>query len=184
MQAAGIPMQTGRTLARLAPFGIFAARDGDVALCAPTDVFARALFTAMGAAELAHDPRFATRSQRVAHASQVHADVERWVAGLTCAEVVERLSAAGVPAAQVRGPGQAVVDPRVVSREETVPLSHPLHGEVAALRGSGVPIRFSESRAGHDGAVPFLGQHNREVYAELCDYDEQALSELERDGVI
>ena len=50
MERAGIEMRTGNVVPRLAPFGIFATTDGYVALCAPTDAFARGVFEALGAA--------------------------------------------------------------------------------------------------------------------------------------
>ena len=51
----------------------------------------------------------------------------------------------GVPAAEVRDPKDAVRDPRVVSRGETVPLAHPKYGEVEDVYGMGMPIKFSAS---------------------------------------
>ena len=52
MERAGIEMRTGNVVPRLAPFGIFATTDGFVALCAPTDAFARGVFAALGSPEL------------------------------------------------------------------------------------------------------------------------------------
>ena len=52
MERAGIQMRTGNVVPRLAPFGIFATHDGYVALCAPTDAFARGVFDAIGRPEL------------------------------------------------------------------------------------------------------------------------------------
>jgi len=184
MRRVGMPVRTGRTMSRLAPFGVFAARDGEVAICAPTDVFAMALFRAMQDPELAADPRYATRGERVQHADAVHARVARFVRERGAAEVVELLTAAGVPAAKVREPAEAVVDPRVVFRGETAPLSHPTRGPVEGVQGSGVPIRFSESRAGYDRPAPFLGEHNHHVYGELCGYTEDELNAMVRDGVV
>ena len=58
MERAGIEMRTGNIVPRLAPFGIFATLDGYVALCAPSDAFARGVFEALGRPELADDERF------------------------------------------------------------------------------------------------------------------------------
>jgi crotonobetainyl-CoA:carnitine CoA-transferase CaiB-like acyl-CoA transferase len=184
MRRVGMKVRTGRTMSRLAPFGVFAARDGEVAICAPTDTFALALFGAMGDPELTGEARFATRQERVAHADEVHARVAAWVRERSGAEVVELLTAAGVPAAEVRDPAEAVTDPRVMFRGETAPLSHPTRGPVEGVQGSGVPIRFSESRAGYDRPAPFLGEHNHHVYGELCGYTEDELKAMARDGVV
>ena len=47
-----------------------------------------------------------------------------------------------VPAAEVRSPRDAVRDPRVQRRGETLPLEHPEFGRVADVVGMGVPITF------------------------------------------
>ena len=61
LERCGVPLRTGQTVPRLAPFGIYPTRDGFVAVCAPTDLFAESLFIAMGRPELATGDRFATR---------------------------------------------------------------------------------------------------------------------------
>jgi crotonobetainyl-CoA:carnitine CoA-transferase CaiB-like acyl-CoA transferase len=73
MERAGVEMRTGNTVPRLAPFGIFATRDGHVALCAPTEAFARGVFAAMQRPELGEDERYSTRDRPVRHARQRHA---------------------------------------------------------------------------------------------------------------
>ena len=50
--------------------------DGHVAICAPTEHFARGVFAAIGHPEFAADPRFATRDARVAHDDEMNAAIE------------------------------------------------------------------------------------------------------------
>jgi crotonobetainyl-CoA:carnitine CoA-transferase CaiB-like acyl-CoA transferase len=184
MERAGIEMRTGNTVPRLAPFGIFATRDGHVALCAPTEAFARGVFAAMDRPELGEDERFATRDRRVRHARELHAEIEAWAAERGNDEVVAALETAGVPVAVVRGPDDAVHDERVVRRGETVPLEHPALGPVDELVGSGLPIRYSAARAGYERPAPRLGEHNELVYCGLLGYDAARLDELRASGVV
>src|SRR5262249_54881777 len=122
LERLGVPLRTGQTVPRLAPFGIYKTKDGHVAICAPMDSFALSLFKAMGQPNLEVDDRFATRDQRVKHVREVDALVEEWTSSQTLSELLAKLDAAGVPAAEVRGPGAAVRDSRVVARGETVPI--------------------------------------------------------------
>jgi crotonobetainyl-CoA:carnitine CoA-transferase CaiB-like acyl-CoA transferase len=184
MERAGIEMRTGNTVPRLAPFGIFATRDGHVALCAPTDHFAHGVLAAIGRPELVADERFATRDGRVANARALHGEIEAWAAGLETADAVAALEAAGVPVAVVRRPDEAIADPRVRERGEAVPLLHPDLGPVDEIVGSGLPIRFSDADAGYDRAAPRLGEHNDEVYGGLLGYDRARLDQLRADGVV
>ena len=41
LEACGVPQRTDRMVPRLAPFGVYRSRDGFVAICAPTETFAR-----------------------------------------------------------------------------------------------------------------------------------------------
>lgn len=184
LESLGVPLRTGPTVARLAPFGVYPAQAGHVAICAPTDAFASGLFRALGEPELASDPRFSTRDARVAHGAELDARIEAWTQARSVQGVVAELLAQGVPAAEVRSPRAAVRDPRVLAREECVPLEHPVHGATAEVYGMGVPIAFSAAHAGFDRPPPEVGEHNRLVYGDLLGYSEQRLRELEALGVI
>jgi CoA:oxalate CoA-transferase len=184
LERCGIPLRSGLTMPRLAPFGIYPARDGFVAVCAPTDNFTRRLFQAMGAPELNDDPRFRTRDLRVKNDQELDRLIGAWMAPLAQADAVARLEAAGVPAAEVREPQAAVRDPRVIARQETVPLEHPKYGAVEELYGMGLPIRFSGAASGYDRPAPELGEHNSIVYGELLGYSRERIEQLRSQGVI
>ena len=79
--AVGLPQRTGSMVPRLAPFGIFPAADGHLALCAPTDPFARGVFLAMDRPDLADDPAWRTRDKRVAPRRRTAPDDQRLVQG-------------------------------------------------------------------------------------------------------
>ncbi|MET0389295.1 MAG: CoA transferase [Polyangiales bacterium] len=184
LETLGIQLRTGPTVARLAPFGVFPSRTGHVAICAPTDAFAAGLFRAMAQPELMHDPRFATRDARITRGAELDAHIAAWARTLDSETLIARLQAHGVPAAEVRSPREAVRDPRVLAREECVPLTHPVHGATSEVYGMGVPIKFSAARAGFDRPAPSLGEHNYAVYSEWLGYSDERLRELAELGVI
>jgi len=184
MERAGIEMRTGNVVPRLAPFGIFRTLDGDVALCAPTDAFARGVFEALGAPELAADERFSTRDRRVRNAAELHALIADWAHARTSAETIAALEERGVPAAVVRDTASAVRDPRALRRRETVRLEHPELGAVDELYGSGFPVRFSAARAGYERPSPRLGEHNDFVLGGLLGYPPDRIAALRAAGAI
>jgi len=184
LERCGVPQRTGQTVPRLAPFGVYPTSDGFVAICAPTEGFARALFEAIGKPELRDDPRFATRDRRVVNELELNALIEAFTRSHVTAAAVARLEAAGVPAAEVRSPAAAVRDPRVRARMETVALDHPIYGRVDDVIGMGVPIRFSESTVGFDRPAPTLGQHNDEVYKGILGYSAAQVADLRTRRVI
>jgi CoA:oxalate CoA-transferase len=179
----GLPLRTGATVPRLAPFGTFQAKDGWFALCAPVDPFAHGVLRAIGRPELVDDERFAGRDGRVAHAGELHGLISDWAAGRTVAEAVAVLDAHGAPAAEVRDPSAAVRDPLVLARGEVVRLTGPAHGG-ADLYGTGVPIVFSGVPSTLEGTAPQLGEHSRSVLRDLCGYAEERIDALADAGVI
>ncbi|MEJ5978257.1 CaiB/BaiF CoA-transferase family protein [Novosphingobium sp. PS1R-30] len=185
MAAAGMPSRTGLTVQRLSPFGVFECADGYVSVVAVHEPLARGLFAAMGEPELAEDPRFANRDARVANATELEAKINAWSRQLPLVEVVRALEAKGVPVAPVRHPEDALVDPRVVARKETMAVEHPTYGSSIDLRTAGVPIQFSGATTGFDDALPVrIGEHNESVFKDLLGYDDDRIAALKAAGAI
>jgi crotonobetainyl-CoA:carnitine CoA-transferase CaiB-like acyl-CoA transferase len=184
LEACGLPQRTGRVVPRLTPFGIYESADGHVAICAPTEQFARGVFAAIGHPEFETDPRFATRDARVAHVDEMTACIEAFTRTVPTAVLLPLLERHGVPSAEVRSPVDAVRDPRVRTRGETVPLDHPKFGHVADVIGVGVPITFSDARAGLLRPAPSIGQDNALVYGEWLGYGPAGVERLRADGLI
>lgn len=183
LEQCGVPQRTGQTVPRLAPFGVYPAADGYVAICAPTEAFATSLFGAIGRAELSEDERFRTRDARVRNVAEVDRNVAEFTSVRSMADIVATLARAGVPAAEVRNPADAVRDPQVVARGETVRLQHPGAAEVDVY-GPGIPIVFSGSTSALDQPPPGIGEHNYIVYRDLLGYTQSELQAFESAGVI
>jgi crotonobetainyl-CoA:carnitine CoA-transferase CaiB-like acyl-CoA transferase len=184
LEQCGVPSRAGKTAQRLAPFGVYRAADGYVAICAPTDKFAHGVLAAIGAPELIRDSRFATRDQRVRNAAALDEMIEGWTGSRPLSEVLNVMEEFAVPSAEVRDPRQGVKDPRVVDRGETVPLVHPTLGAIADIYGTGLPVTFSESRVGFDQPPPSMGEHNAQVYGEILGYSKERIGELRQEGII
>jgi crotonobetainyl-CoA:carnitine CoA-transferase CaiB-like acyl-CoA transferase len=184
LESCGVPQRTGRMVPRLTPFGVYESADGYLSICAPTDDFARGVFAAMGRPELAQDPRFTTRDARVANKDAINHLIEAFTRSHPTAELVPLFERHGVPAAPVRNPAEAVRDPRVLARGETVPLEHPELGRVVDLVGPGVPIRFSAGGAGAMRPTPGVGQDNALVYGEWLGYSAEKIERLRSAGNI
>lgn len=183
LERCGVPQRTGQTVPRLAPFGVYPTANGYAAICAPTEAFATSLFGAIGRPEMGEDERFRTRDARVRNVAEVDRIVTEFTSVRQTADVVTTLGRAGVPAAEVRSPSEAVRDPQVVARGETVRLQHPgIPG--ADVYGPGLPIVFSGSATSFDQSPPGIGEHNREVYGGLLGYTPTELRELQSTGVI
>jgi crotonobetainyl-CoA:carnitine CoA-transferase CaiB-like acyl-CoA transferase len=184
LEACGLPQRTGRMVPRLTPFGVYESADGYLAICAPTDQFARGVFAAIGRPELERDPRFVTRDARVANMDAINGHIESFTRGRSTAELVPLFELHGVPAAPVRSPAEAVRDPRVLARGETLPVEHPEFGRVADVIGPGLPIRFSGAAPAATRPAPGVGQDNALVYGDWLGYGPDELERLHAAGNI
>ena len=184
LERLGIPMRTGPTVPRLAPFGVYPALDGHVVICAPGYKLLPALLRVMDRLDLVDDPRFSTQAGRLSHSDEVDAGVAEWTSTLPKLEIAARLNAAGVAAAEVREPKVAIRDPRVVERGETRKLQHPVYGDIDDVFGPGVPITFSAASVEPDPRTAWLGEHNDEIYCGLLGYSAERLARLKVEGGI
>ncbi|MGJ9422632.1 CaiB/BaiF CoA transferase family protein [Aeromicrobium sp. CF3.5] len=180
----GLEYRTGGFVPRLAPFGLFEAKDGWFAICAPTDKFAHGALRAIGQGDLVHDPRFERRDQRVAHADELHALIGEWSRDRFLGDVLAALGSQHVPVAPVREPGEAVRDPRVLKRNEVVRLTLPGGRSDADVYGPGMPFLMSDSEISLDRPAPRLGENTDQVLADLLGYDETVIDDLRAQGVV
>jgi crotonobetainyl-CoA:carnitine CoA-transferase CaiB-like acyl-CoA transferase len=114
----------------------------------------------------------------------LNAHIECFTRTRTTATLVPLLEQHGVPAAPVRAPAEAVRDPRVIARGETVPLEHPQFGRVADVMGMGVPISFSDGDPATMRPAPEPGQDNDLVYGEWLGYGGAGVARMRADGLI
>lgn len=177
-ESMGYPTRTGDYVPRLAPFGTFRAEDGWFAVCGPTDAFAKGVFAAIGEPELAQDPRFALRDDRVSNSDDLHERMSQWASHRSVEEAVAAFEAHGVPCAPVRSLADAVRDPRVQERGEVVRIQHPDYDVDTELWGTGVPITFSRSRVGLDRPAHALGADTDDVLSGLLGYSPEHIADL------
>lgn len=140
-------------------YGPLATRDGFVLVVLLTQRQFEQLATCLGQEALKRDPRFATTSARLGHYAELMALVGAWCAGLSTAEAVARLEAAGVPVSPYRDLAAALDDAQLAERgmlTTVVDAAGPL-----TLPDS--PFRFSAAEACVRSPVPLLGEHGETV---------------------
>lgn len=180
----GVPTRNGRRLPRLAPFGLFACKDGYFSLTASRDHFAHRVFELIGRPELIDDPEYRTTGARVAKDGEIAGMIEDWAAQYTVDEVTRILNDADVPAAAVREPLDAVNATSVAERGETIPVVHPRLGELEGMRTAGIPIVFDDAVIDYGRPAPGLGEHNDELYGDFLGYRTDRIAELRDRGVL
>ena len=170
-------------LAAAGSAGTFPTQAGTLLVNANTHRLFERMAKAVGREDLLRDQRFATAPAALANRAALRRLFAEHFRTDTAAHWDAVLTAAGVPAGQLKGPAEALDNPQLAHR-----------GTVAALEDvPGVPdgrLRFLGTGFTVDGAPatprrppPRLGEHGAEVLAELG-YGEQQIAALKAKGIL
>jgi len=157
------PVKLGSAHPRNAPYQAFQAKDGWFAMAAGNDGLWRSVCEAMGRADLAADPRFASTALRARHQRELKELLERDFVRETAADLLAKFRAAGVPCAPINTYSQALADEQVRHMEWVREIGLP---SGARTRTFASPLRFGGRGFPIRRDPPALGQHNDEVFGE------------------
>jgi crotonobetainyl-CoA:carnitine CoA-transferase CaiB-like acyl-CoA transferase len=111
------PVRSGSRLSFSSPRNVYATSDGCwIALSGTAPSRAVRLLEAIGGAELAADPRFATAAERQANADDLDALVAGWVRRRTAVEVEREFERMGVAMSRIYSVAETLDDPHYVAR--------------------------------------------------------------------
>ena len=185
---ASIAFATGATPARMgnrhpsiAPYDTFAAADGDFVLSVGNDDQFRRLARVLERPALAGDRRFATNADRVEHYEALREELSPALAAWTRKDLLQALTAAGVPSGAVRSVTEALADPQLAAREMIVPLDHATAGPIRVL---GTPLKLSDTPASVRTPPPSLGQHTTAVLSQDLGLSGDEIASLADLGVV
>jgi crotonobetainyl-CoA:carnitine CoA-transferase CaiB-like acyl-CoA transferase len=145
-----------------------AFRDGWATVMALSDGEFEGLCGALDMSDLARDERFATIAGRQRHRDELRAALDARGAPraleLTIAEAEARFEAAHVPFGRVNRIDDLLADPQVASSGIFVESDHPTAGHLREARPA---PRFGSTPAQAGGPAPRIGEHTRQVLAEI-----------------
>jgi len=147
----------------LCPFDVFDAKDGQIAIAAPTDKHWRLLCDIIGRPELGKDERYARNEGRQQHAPEIRAVVGEWTSRHTRAEIVEILSRL-VAAGPVNTMADIFADQHVAAREM---LPEVEQAGARPVKLAGQPIKLTRTPSRIYRRAPILGEDSEEVLAEI-----------------
>jgi formyl-CoA transferase len=182
-RGADAPARTGNRHGGLgiSPYNAYATSDGYVVLNCPGDHHFRAVLDVMGRPELKDDPRFVSRSSRVANFAAVDELIESWTRTLTKNEVARRMLEAKVPCAPVRDLFEVMHDENMHARGSLQWIDHPELGRVVLPHS---PLVFEGTpRRPIEPSLP-LGAGNDAVFGEWLGHSKEELAAYRAEGVI
>jgi crotonobetainyl-CoA:carnitine CoA-transferase CaiB-like acyl-CoA transferase len=173
----------GNGSSRGAPWGAYpcAGEDQWCVINVRTDEEWRALREAIGGPDWTRRAELRTAPGRIAAGDALDAALSDWTRAHPSREVMERLQAAGVPAALMSTPADHFEDPHLAARGYPQPLDQPGVGPIVlegpAFRGSDLPDPIVRP-------APMLGEHTREICRDLLGLGDESIDALVSDGVL
>ena len=160
-----VPVQTGHDLPTSTLYGVFTAKDGDLVIAAQADDAWLRFANLIGGEVFATDPRLQTLTGRNTHRLEILEKARTWVMAQECvASVLATLDKLDVPSAKVQRIDEVVNDPQLIARGMILEQDHPRLGKI---KMPNLPFHFSGCDITPTCAAPKLGEHNREIAADL-----------------
>lgn len=150
-----VPPRTGNRHGGMAeaPYNVYPATDGWVAIICVGEVHWQKLVNIMGRRELLEDPRFVGLKSRVDNIDAVDEAVSTWTRTRSKQAIFEQLIESGVPAAPVRNLNEVVHDENMHERGALQYQDHPDYGRIIVQQS---PMRF-------DGLTPMTIPPSRKL---------------------
>jgi crotonobetainyl-CoA:carnitine CoA-transferase CaiB-like acyl-CoA transferase len=163
-----------------APYQAFEASDGWIVVGGANRKHWLLMLEALGAPELAEDPRFVSGADRMAHLKELEEELGRRFRTRSAEHWLDALEQKGVPCGPVQDMLQALADPQTLARDMVVEVEHSALGPVKTV---GLPVKFSATPGNLRRGAPRYGEHTREVLRE-AGFDDRQIDAFEQEGAI
>ncbi len=179
--AGEVPVPIGNRHPSITPFEPFSTMDGQLMIAVGNDTLWIKFCEVIAKPELARDSRFLTNTLRTNNYSELRPEIASAMTAKTTAEWASILDDAGIPNGPINSVDRVVIDPQVVAREMVIEVDHPVAGPTKL---PGIPIKLSRTPGNINQPAPLLGQHTREILANILGLGSEDIEQLELQNII
>ena len=159
-----IPSPTGNKHPLAAPFSIYPAKDGFVAIACPFDSQWQTLTALIGRPELGNDEKFNSVSARVAHVTELTEILSAWTRPQNKTDIAAILGG-HIPFGPVNDVADIFADPHIIDRQTIAELELPDLQKPATVVNT--PIRMLKTPGGVRSRAPLLDEHRAQIFEQF-----------------
>ncbi len=162
------------------PIRAFKTKTFDIVIdCNMQNIFAE-LCDAIGASDMAVDPKFCSRENRLENKDELYDILEKVFLTKTGEEWLELLDKR-IPIGPINTIDKALSDPQILSRNMVVEIDY---GKGRKLKIVGNPIKMAEIDQEVFRAPPRLGEHAEQILGEILQYPPEEIEQLRQEKII
>ncbi len=158
------PIRTGNNHPIVAPYGLFEAADGEIAVAPSNDTFVERFLGVLGLADLLAEPEFASNADRMTNREALNARINAVTRTQPVAYWIDAINKAGCPAGRVMAPTEVLADPQVLAQDMVIRAERPGRRPIPM---TGFPVKLSDTPAQLRHPPPDLGEHTEETLAAI-----------------
>jgi crotonobetainyl-CoA:carnitine CoA-transferase CaiB-like acyl-CoA transferase len=158
------PEPTGSAHIMSAPYQAFPTADGWITVGAANQANWLRLIEVIEAPKLATDSRFKENVDRMDHLDELTEALRPYFRQRTSADWLSRFEKAGLPAGPIYNMKEVLEDQQTHARNMITEVEHATLGRTKTL---GAPVKFSRTPSEVRRGAPVLGQHTKEILAEI-----------------
>jgi len=175
------PHREGAFNTKLAPYGPYHCKDGDIMIGVTNDGVWRKFCQGIGAAALANDPRFTTNELRCDNRTELRKRLEAVLEQATIEQWFGRLAETGVACSPINTVEGVCSHEQVLANDMIIRVPRRDGGTMPLI---GLPLKLSATPGEPGKAPPSLGEDTDGVLQRILALDNDALATLHREGVI
>jgi formyl-CoA transferase len=173
--------RSGNLFVGMYPWDAYPAEDGFVVIGAIKPRQWEVLCRVIERPDMSEDSKYDSMADRYfLYRDEVFDAIAKWTSKRPKREVMEIFVNNNVPCGMVMDTADILADPHLHERGMVKELTHPQRGQFKQL---GCPIKFDQEQIDLLPS-PLIGEHNREVYEGLLNYQDEKIQELRATGVI
>ncbi len=174
-----IPKAMGSAHPLMAPYQAFKTKDGWINVGSANQGLWEKLLVVLGAEKVLSEEKFSDPNRRLENLSELEELLTDFFGREKTEVWIEKLEAAGIPAGPVLNIEEMSLDPQTIARRMVREVSN--HGETFKVIGH--PVKYSDYDTQIELSAPKLGEHTREIMAEIG-YNEKKINLLLEKGSV